>query len=73
MEKTVEIYIALLGEGTPTMRGTQAVDMGDGMYKVLPTPFYDLEDEIWEFPPESIVRAIPTQDVEGNEILLAVR
>lgn len=70
--ETVLIYIQLLGEGSPAARGTQAVPMGDGRYRVLPTPDYDPEDEIWEFPPGSIVRCEKTLSARGTEILLAI-
>lgn len=56
MAKTVEIHVRLLGEGTECSRPTQAQDLGNGLFKVLPTPNYDPEDEVWEFPPESVVR-----------------
>ena len=71
-EKTVKIYIQVLEEGTDTARGTQAVDLGGGVYKILPTPNYDPEDEIWEFLPGSFVKCIVTTDDKGNDILLAV-
>jgi hypothetical protein len=37
-------------------RLTNAIDLGNGLYKILPTPDYDPEDEDWEFVPETIVR-----------------
>jgi hypothetical protein len=66
--KTVKVYVPLLEEGTPTMRGTQAIIMGDGLYKLMPTPHYDPEDEIWEFLPGSVVRCVVV--VRNNENLL---
>lgn len=71
-QETVEIYIQLLEEGTPTARPTQAIPLGNGLYKILPTQDYDPEDEIWEFLPGSIVRC---KIVKGNwvkEIFLAI-
>ena len=53
---TVTVYVQLLEEGTDTMRPTQAMPLGGDSYKLLPTPSYDPEDEIWEFLPGSIVR-----------------
>ncbi len=70
-QKIVEIYVSLLDEGTPTIRGTKAIDLGNDLYRVLPTPFYDPEDEIWEFLPGSIVRCKKAKDHKGHEILLA--
>lgn len=55
-QKTVEVYVELLEEGTDTWRPTQAVDLGNGAYKLLATPDYDPENEIWAFLPGSIVK-----------------
>jgi hypothetical protein len=52
----IEIYIELLDEGTDTWRPAMAEDLGNGLYKVLPTPDYDPEVETWEFLPGAIVR-----------------
>ena len=71
MADMVEIYVRLLDEGTECSRPTRAVDLGNGLFKVLPTPDYDPADEIWEFPPDSIVRS-ETRRSEGKEILLAI-
>lgn len=71
-EKTVKIYIQLLEEGTPTARPTQAIPLSNGLYKMLPTPNYNPESEIWEFLPGSIVKCIQTTDDKGNNMLLAV-
>ena len=46
MTKIVTIYVALIDEGTPTLRGTDALDLGDGLYKIMPTSYYDPEDEV---------------------------
>ena len=71
MANTVEIYVRLLDEGTECSRPTQALDLGNGLFKVLPTPNYDPADEVWEFPPDSIVRS-KIHRSEGKEFLLAV-
>ena len=71
MEKTMTIYIPLLEEGKPTLRGTQGVILGEGCYKVLPTPSYDPEDEIWEFPPGSVVRCDLETGYREKKILVA--
>ena len=71
MAETVEIFIRLLDEGTECSRPTQALNLGDGLFKVLPTSNYDLGDEVWEFPPGSIVRSAIRRS-EGKEFLLAV-
>jgi hypothetical protein len=49
----VKIFVYLLEEGTDAWRPTEAVSIGDGSFKILPTPDYDPEDEVWEFPPGS--------------------
>ncbi|HWW15574.1 MAG TPA: hypothetical protein VN310_13005 [Candidatus Dormibacteraeota bacterium] len=71
MAETVEIYIRLLDEGTKCSRPTQALDLGNGLFKVLPTSKYDPADEVWEVPPDSIVRSA-IRRFEGKEFLLAV-
>jgi len=53
---TIKIYVPLLDEGTPTIRGTQAISLGGNLYKILATPDYNPEDETWEFLPGSVVR-----------------
>lgn len=71
MAETVEIYIRLVDEGTECSRPTQALDLGNGLFKVLPTPNYNPADEALEFPPGSIVRSAIRLS-EGKESLLAV-
>jgi len=71
MAQNVEIHIRLLHEGTECSRPTQALELGNGLFKVLPTPNYNSEDEVWEFPPDSIVRS-EVRRSEGKEFLLAV-
>ncbi len=71
MTDIVKIYVQLLEEGTPTIRGTNAISLGNGMYKILPTPDYDPEDEIWEFLPGTTVRCEGRKNL-GEDILFAV-
>jgi hypothetical protein len=71
MAHSIEIYIRLLNEGTECSRPTQAVDLGNGLFKVLPISNYNPADEVWEFPPDSIVRSEVRQS-EGRKFLLAV-
>ena len=71
MAQTIEIYIRLLDEGTECSRPTQALELGNGLFKVLPTSNYDPADEVWEFPPDSIVRVRPFE-FEGKKFLRAV-
>jgi hypothetical protein len=69
MIRKVEIYIRLLREGTECSRPVQALDLGNGLFRVLSLSNYDPEDEAWEFPPDSIVRA-EVKRSEGIEYLL---
>jgi hypothetical protein len=71
MPQTVEIQVRLLHEGTDCSRPTDALDLGNGLFKVLPTRTYDPGDEVWEFPPDSIVRT-EVRRSQGQEFLLAV-
>jgi hypothetical protein len=71
MAQTIEIYIRLLDEGTECSRPTQALKLGNRLFKVLPTSNYDPADEVWEFPPDSVVRS-EVRCSEGKEFLLAI-
>jgi len=66
----IPIHVRLLDEGTECSRPTQAERLESGLFVILPTPDYNAEDEHWEFPPGSIVRAVI---VAGKEYLLAAR
>lgn len=55
--RTVKIFVRLLDEGTEVFRPTQAIENDDGTFTLVPSVDYDTEDESWEFPPGSIVRA----------------
>jgi hypothetical protein len=65
----VKLFVYLLEEGTDVWRPTEAVPIGDGLFKILPTPDYDPEDEIWEFSPGSSVRCETRQDDSGQFIV----
>jgi hypothetical protein len=71
----VTIYVRLLDEGTEVSRPTEALDLGNGLLKLLPSPDYnshDFEHETWEFLPGSVVRCEKRYDNSG-QYLLAVR
>lgn len=70
-EKIIKVYVPLLNEGSPTIRGTQAIEMGNNTCKILPTADYDPEDEEWEFLPNTIVKYIEVT-LEDNEKILQV-
>lgn len=71
-KKKIKIFVRLLEEGTEVSRPAEALDLGNGLFRILATPTYDTEDERWEFPPDSIVRLEKHRD-KGREYLLAVR
>jgi hypothetical protein len=70
--KGTTIFVRLLDEGTEVSRPTEAVDLGNGLLKLVRTPNYDPDDEKWEFPPGSVFRGEKRCDNAG-EYLLAVK
>ena len=68
---TVSIFVQLMDEGTIVARPTKALDLGNGLFEILPTPDYGSEDETWEFVPGSTVRAELCKSDSG-EYLLAI-
>ncbi len=71
LDNTIEIYVQLLADEEGTFRPTQAIDLGNGTFRVLPTHNYDRADEVWEFPPGSIVKCKKKMGIHG-EYLRAV-
>ncbi len=69
---TVTVYVQLLEEGTDTIRPTQAVPLGNDLYRLLPTTNYNSEDEIWESLLGSVVRCKISSGAEVKDILFAV-
>lgn len=63
--KHIQVYIELLDEGSETWRPTQALEIGNGLYKLLPTSDYDPEDEAWAFLPGDTVRIEETHFANG--------
>ena len=57
-DTTQEVHVFLPEEAVDTWRPTQAIVVGEGLYRLLPTPDYDPEDEVWEFLPGTIVRVV---------------
>lgn len=66
MAKTRTIHVALLEEGSWAARPTEVIELGNGLFEVLPTPDYDPEDEVWEFVPGSTVRIEQREDELGS-------
>ncbi len=70
MEKN--IYIHLLDEGTIVYKTVPAIEIEDNIYKVQGSEFYDPEDEVWEFPPETYV-LVEEQNIDGENVLVAIK
>jgi hypothetical protein len=70
--KKVEIYVRLLEEGTEVSRPTQALDLGNGLFRLEATVDYDPESEMWEFVPGSEVRG-EMRSSESGSYLFAVK
>ena len=68
---TTEIYVQLLGDEEGTLRPTQAVQLPDNKYKILPITNFDTADELWEFPPGTIVHC-EERSYRERKYLLAV-
>lgn len=68
------VYVRLIDEGTAAWRPTQAEEVGQGLYRLLPTENYDPEDEVWEFPPGAVVRCeVRTlSDTRPRDCLVAI-
>ncbi len=66
----ISIHVRLLNEGTDVTRPTKAMELGNGLFKILPTDDYNPEDEEWEFIPGSTVRCQKKNDT--SDILMAV-
>jgi hypothetical protein len=67
----VTVYVRLLQEGTEVFRPTKAEACENGVYRLLPTPDYDPEDECWEFLPGSLVKVKERHGAEAS-FLVAV-
>jgi hypothetical protein len=67
----VRIYVNLLLDGPPSSRPTDALDLGNGLFELLPATGNDPEVEHWEFRPGSIVRGKEAHR-DGETYLLAV-
>ncbi len=68
----VTIHIRLLNEGVPVVRPAYAEILGDNIFRILPSENYDSHDEVWEFPPGTIVKCEMRKISSGEEVLMAV-
>ena len=66
----INLHVRLLNEGTEVSRPTYALNLGGGLFKLLPTPDYNAADEEWEFVPGTVVRTQKRED-ENGEYLIA--
>jgi hypothetical protein len=67
---TMVIYIQLLDEGTIVYRPTLGEMLKENIFKVLPTEHYDPSDEVWEFPPGTLVRC-EYKNLSHGKVLVA--
>jgi hypothetical protein len=65
------VYVALLEEGTDCARPTLAEELGNGLYRLLPSSDYNSADEKWEFVPGSVV-SVERRGEGPDEHLFAV-
>jgi len=68
----MRLFVRLLNEGTEVSRPVDGVEVGVGLFKLLPPDEYDPDAETWEFPPGSTVRVTKRRDDNG-EYLLAIK
>jgi hypothetical protein len=68
----IELHVRLLTEGTEVFRPTRALKLGGGLFKLVASPDYDPDLEIWEHLPGATVRAELHHGVRGD-FPLAVR
>ena len=68
---TVEIFVALLGEGVDVWRPVQAEPLGGSVYRIA-TVNPDPQDEHWQFVHGDVVRCEPREFAGGTRGLVAV-
>ena len=66
-----QIYIQLLDDEQGTLRPVEAIFLGFDEYLILPVDDFENLDEVWEFPPGSIVK-IEERSNRNKKFLLAV-
>jgi hypothetical protein len=71
MTKVVQIYVALLDEGTDVWRPVQAEHLSGNVYRIL-SQSYDRQIESWQFEPGEVVFCEMIESSEGR-ILAATR
>jgi hypothetical protein len=71
MTNVVQIYVALLDEGTDVWRPVQAEHLSSNVYRIL-SQSYDRQIESWQFEPGDVVLCEMIESSEGR-ILAATR
>jgi len=66
------IYIQLLNEGTKVYRPVPASEIENKVYRIGGEEIYDPDEEVWEFPPGTVV-IVEEQILEGENVLLAIK
>ncbi len=67
------IYVLLHEDSIDMFRPTEAIDLGSGLYKILPTPDYNPEFENWQFVPGTIVKCELRSFKGGENVLVAIQ
>jgi hypothetical protein len=62
------VYVRLLDEGVEVWRPAAAVELGDGLYRLMESDTCGA-DELWEFPPGSRVRCEVRQMSDGPTLV----
>jgi hypothetical protein len=71
-KKFIQVYVELLDEGSVAWRPTQAQEIGDGIYKLIPTSNYNPDDEYWAFLPGDSVRLKEANSPDGTKVMLVI-
>jgi hypothetical protein len=64
MKRSVQIYVALLGEGVDVWRQVQPEHINHDIYRIIDQP-YDRSIESWEFEPGNVVRCKMIESSDG--------
>lgn len=65
------VFVELLDEGTDSWRTVEAIDLGEGLFRLDQPEGYDAESESWAFLPGEMVRLQQAELPDGTKGLLA--
>ena len=65
------MYVKLINEGSVAYQSVPSSKFSNNIYKLEGADIYDIEDEIWEFLPDILVRT-KRKELEGKLVLVAV-